>query len=94
MIYGLIFGTLNMISFVYTNNKLQQNYYCELAKSKDKWKISPEILDSLNDNSSWFPLNHNYRGKYILQIARAKDHNHKKIILDAAKMINDIIKSK
>ena len=64
MIYGVVFGIFNMISFIYSNNKLQHKYYCELSKSKDKWKISPEIIHSLNDKSSWFPLNHNYRGNY------------------------------
>ena len=56
MIYGLIFGTCGVISFIHTNNKLQKKYYCELANSKDKWKISPNVTTSLNNNTSWFPL--------------------------------------
>lgn len=64
MLYGFLFGIFNMISFVFTNNKLQDNYYCKLSKSKDAWKISPKIIQSLNDKSTWYPLNHNYRGKY------------------------------
>ena len=64
MIYGILFGLFGVISFVHTNNKLQKKYYCKLADSKDEWKISKNKIDSLNESSSWFPLNPYSKRKY------------------------------
>jgi sterol desaturase/sphingolipid hydroxylase (fatty acid hydroxylase superfamily) len=64
MLYGFIFGLVGVISFVHTNNNLQRKYYRNLSNSKDKWKASPEITKTLNDNTSWFPLSPYYVGEY------------------------------
>ena len=56
MIYGIIFGISGILSFVCTNNKLQQQYYINLAHKKDQWKVLKHDTKSLNNTSQWFPL--------------------------------------
>ena len=57
MIYSIIFGVFNILSFIYTNNKLQQKYYNDLADKKDEWKISKSRINNLGNKTCWFPLN-------------------------------------
>ena len=63
MIYGIIFGTIGLISFIYTNNKLQKKYYYESTDKKDDRKIHNNKTRLLNKNLSWFPLSR-YNTKY------------------------------
>jgi sterol desaturase/sphingolipid hydroxylase (fatty acid hydroxylase superfamily) len=53
---GTVIGILSVGSFIHTNNKLQEKYYCLMASAKNKWKINKLDILSLNYKGCRFPL--------------------------------------
>jgi sterol desaturase/sphingolipid hydroxylase (fatty acid hydroxylase superfamily) len=53
---GTMMGFIGIISFIQTNDKLQEKYYCLMANTKDKWKINTKDTNSLNKKAWRFPL--------------------------------------
>mgnify|MGYP007027642539 CR=1 FL=1 len=44
---GTMMGLVSVFSFIRTNDKLQEKYYCIMADAKDKWKINAGDISSL-----------------------------------------------
>jgi sterol desaturase/sphingolipid hydroxylase (fatty acid hydroxylase superfamily) len=63
MIYGLVFGCIGVVTFIYTNNNLIDKYYNNKEDLSERKRVigSIQITDK---KESRFPLSANYIGKY------------------------------
>ena len=52
---GTIMGIAGVASFVRTNDKLQEKYYCMMSDAKDRWKINTVDISSLRYKAWRFP---------------------------------------